>query len=73
MLVHVCRGGETDVVPAVVELVGFIIGLGVFDHGSDFLEIVLEGFSVGFPGAVDGGLVVLWDAGWAPCICDEVV
>ena len=37
------------------------------------MEIVVERLSVRIPGAVHGGLVILWDAGGAPCGSDEIV
>lgn len=76
VLVHLCGVAEPELVPAVVRFVAWVVErvneFGLSDHAGDFLEIVLEGFSVGFPGEADGGTVVLWEAS-APCVCDEVV
>ena len=68
-----CGVPETELVPAVVDIVWRVVGFRVGDHAGDLLEIVPERVPVGFPGAVDGCLVVLWDAGRAPCVCDAVV
>ena len=73
MLAHGCGCGVLELAPAVVDIVWRLIGFCVVDHAGDFLEVVVEGVPVRAPGAVDGCLVVLWDAGRAPRVCDAVV